>query len=576
MSISSSKQPLSLQKKLLITLILAAVGFILAQLVIVNFFIYPSYIALERNKGEKDIERCLNALGREIHYLDKFTHDWSSWDDSYEFILDGNEDYISSNLQISTFIDNEIYLIFYVTPRGSVVWGKAIDPESEESIELADFPEKSWPLYHQLLASDDRVISGLFMSSHGPMLVASRPILRTDHTGPSHGRLIMGRLLNDDYIKVLQEQTQISWTMTPIDQVDGELSPEELDQLKGDEKLLFREQGNSLLVYTLYNDLRADPALLLRAEISREISQQGLKTVSFALLGGAFGVLLIFTSLMILLNRLIVRPVSVLTSSVVAIRDSGNLSLLGHNEAKDEIGILHNEINRLIEKLSSYQQRLRALSSQLLVSEETERRRFASDLHDRIGQTLTIIKMRLDAMGATTASETDRKEAEELSKLLEQLIQEARTLTFELSPPMLYEIGLCAALEWLVEMYQEQHQLRVHLQCCEVPKDDNSSLAVMAFQIVRELLMNVVKHACTDEAQLTIEITDSELVTTVSDKGCGLAADFTADVGSKKGFGLFSIRERLNNFGGSLVIDSIPGEGTSITFSIPFYDIELD
>lgn len=563
---------MSLQKKLLITLVIVASGFILAQLLVINFFVYPSYVALERSKGKTDIERCFNALGREIHYLDKFTHDWSSWDDSYEFIIDGNEDYIGSNLQISTFVDNEIHLIFYVTARGKVVYGKAVDLESENVVQMEDFPEKTWPLYHQLLASDDRVVRGLFMSDHGPVLVSSRPILRTNNTGPSHGRLIMGRLLNEDYIKVLQEQTQTTWTMTPMDQVGPELTPDEVELLKGPEKLKFSEQKDALIVYTVYNDLRGDPALLLRAEISREISQQGLRTVSYAFLGSVLGVFLIFTLLMVFLNRIIVRPVSDLTRNVVAIRDSGNLALLGQNEAQDEIGILHNEINRLIEKLFSYQQRLRALSSQLLASEETERRRFASDLHDRIGQTLTIVKMRLDALGATASSAIDREEAAELSGLLGQLIQEARTLTFELSPPMLYEIGLCAALEWLVDVYKEQHELTVHLQCCEVPKDDNSTLAVMAFQIVRELLLNVVKHSRSAEVAIEIVIRDSELLTTVSDKGIGMAADFSLErVGTKKkGFGLFSVRERLNNFGGSMIIDSEPGQGTTITFTIPF------
>ncbi len=579
MSTSPSKQhSLSLQKKLLITLVIVALGFILAQLLVINFFVYPSYVALERNKGKTDIERCLNALGREIHYLDKFTHDWSSWDDSYEFIVDGNKDYIDSNLQTSTFVDNEIHLIFYVGARGSVVWGKAVDLESEGTVQIKDFPEKTWPLYHHLLASDDRIISGLFMSDCGPMLVASRPILHTDHTGPSHGRLIMGRLLNEDYIKVLQEQTQVKWTMTPMDQVSSELTSAEIELLQGSEKLKFRVQSDALIVYTIYNDLREKPALLLRAEISREISQQGLKTVSYAFMGSILGVFSIFTLLMVFLNRIIVRPVSILTRNVVTIRDSENLALLGRNESRDEIGVLHSEINHLIEKLFFYQQRLRGLSSQLLVSEETERRRFASELHDRIGQTLTIAKMRLDALGTTATSATDREEAVELSGLLGQLIQEARTLTFELSPPMLYEIGLCAALEWLVDVYKEQHELTVHLQCCEVPKDDNSTLAVMAFQIVRELLMNVVKHARTDEVDIEIVIRDDELLITVSDQGIGMAVDRSAELigSSKKAFGLFSIRERLSNFGGSLVIDSKPGKGTTITFAIPFYDIELD
>lgn len=555
--------PFSLQKKLVITLILVAVGFILAQLLVVNLFLYPSYLSLERDKGKTDMERCFNALGSETHHLDTFTNDWSSWDDSYQFMADGNKEYSLSNLQASTFVDNELFLIFYISREGEVIWGEVLDPESGEFMESEDFPRDKWPLDHPLLTAGRDGIHGLFLSSHGPLLVASRSIFRSDHSGTSRGVLIMGRLLNEDLIATLRKQTQVKWTVSPVTASSHTSLPE-----KSQESIQFRQQEDALMVTSFYPDLLGQPALLLRAEVDRDISRQGIKTLSVAFLGSAFGVVVIFTLLLKLLNRMIVRPVTQLTSHVVKIHKSGNLALLARGRSEDEIGVLTREINHLTQKLFSHQQQLQALSARLLESEETERRKFAIDLHDRIGQSLTIVKIRLDGMAADP--EVQGTEAAALSTILEQLIQETRTLTFELSPPMLYEIGLCAALEWLLDSFREHHSLPVRYSCSEIPKEKNPSRAIMAFQIIRELLMNIVKHASATEVELSIAMKGEILDVSIQDNGVGLPADFDLQGGGNgRGFGLFSIHQRLSSFEGSLELVSSPGQGTHIHFGIP-------
>ncbi len=564
---------LSLQKKLLRLLLLAAVGFILAQLLIIIFFVYPSYTSLEQEKGRTDLERTLNALNNEVHHLDKFTHDWSSWDDSYQFILDGNKEYIISNLQLSTFIDNELFFIFYLSQQGKVIWGKAIDSDTDKALKLEDFPNDYWSTGNPLLTTKKSGIHGLYMSSHGPLLIASRPVLRTDHSGPVKGVLVMAKLLDENFIHLLKEQTQVTWDIVPLTQIENEnLSSPLLDYLfKEKENIHFNTQKTSLLISTIYNDFTGKPAFLVQIETSREITQQGFKTVRFAFLGSVFGVLSIFALLKTLLNKLIAEPVTELTSHVINIRESGNLSQLSKSKSKDEIGILANEINRLTQRLSSYQDQLRKLSSQLLVSEETERRQFARELHDRVSQTLTVLKIRVDTMAAGKKKASTEKEAAYLSIMLERLIREVRTLTFELSPPILYELGLCAALEWLVDNFHEQHNLIVNLKKCEISTETNPALAVMVFQTIRELLTNVVKHAETDSAKLEVTMNPTGIHVTVSDHGVGLTEDLDQELIMKKqGFGLFSIRERLNSLGGQFEISANPARGTRVVCFIPY------
>ena len=558
----------SLQSKLLILLGMTAMTFVATQLLIFDFFIYPSYGNLEREKGRTDMERCYSALDREIHHLDQFTHDWSSWDDSYQFILDGNHEYVLSNLQLSTFVDNEITLIFYLSRAGKVIWGKAIDLENGKPVQLPGFSQDSWATDHPLLLKGKETRHGLFMSSRGPMLVAARPILRTDHSGPSRGTLVMGRMLNDNFIDILRKQTLVNLQIVPFSEAVQLVTPDELNLLETRPDILFREQGDQLIVSAGYDDLQGEPALLMQANVHRDITRQGIKALILASLAAVFGACVVFYLLLTLLNRLIVKPVSALTQHVVQIRDSGKLTLLTEPECRDEIGILTREINRPIQQLASYHHRLRALSSELLAAEESERRKFARDLHDRIGQSLTMAKLRLDA--AAARSESDHAELADISRSMEQLIHEARVLTFELSPPMLYEIGLCATLEWLTETFKEQHNLRITARCGKLPENMDSTQAVLAFQIFRELLVNVVKHAGTDRAGLKAWVEDNMLMGMVSDNGVGLAADFDLEqAGSSSGFGLFSIRERLHHFGGKMNIQSSLEQGMTVTFAIP-------
>ncbi len=138
--------------------------------------IFPSFISLEQNEAKKDMERCVEAIQREIHHLDLFTHDWAAWDDTYEFAKNRNNEYIDSNLVEETFTDQKLNLIYYVNEENEIVWGKIVNLETEETIQMQDFPATgSFPEKHPLIAyktngvSLDMVtIKGIFMTTQGP------------------------------------------------------------------------------------------------------------------------------------------------------------------------------------------------------------------------------------------------------------------------------------------------------------------------------------------------------------------------------------------------------------------------
>ena len=222
------------------------------------------------------------------------------------------------------------------------------------------------------------------------------------------------------------------------------------------------------------------------------------------------------------------------------------------------------------EKLLEQQEKMRSLSSKLLLAEERERRRIATELHDRIGQTLAITKIKLGELREASTSNEAAEALEEILEFIDQTIQDARSLTFELSPPVLYELGLEAALDWLANQIREKHGLQIEFNDDGQPKPLDDSCRVIMFQAARELLFNIVKHACAHSATVSVRKDDNDIRIDIEDNGIGFeSSELEATETGSRGFGLFSIRERLNPLGGHLEIKSEPGRGTHVTMVAP-------
>ena len=220
-------------------------------------------------------------------------------------------------------------------------------------------------------------------------------------------------------------------------------------------------------------------------------------------------------------------------------------------------------------KLLEYQQQLRSLASQLSLTEARERKRIAADLHDRIGQALALTRIKLGTLKAGTGSAKQSRSIDETIDLIEVTIREVRTLIFNLSSPLLYEVGLKAALEQLVEQFQDEHGILISLEDDDIPKPIDIDGSVVLFQAVRELMLNVVKHAGARHIRVSISCRNNSIEITVQDDGAGFDVSRNAfRPGRQGGYGLFSIRERLEYLGGSLTVESLPGRGTRAALAL--------
>ncbi len=155
-------------------------------------------------------------------------------------------------------------------------------------------------------------------------------------------------------------------------------------------------------------------------------------------------------------------------------------------------------------------------------------------------------------------------------KLIDEAVISTRSLTFELSPPILYELGLEAALEWLTEEMESKHGIHCRFEDSGQPKPLDHDIGVLLFQTVRELLVNVRKHARARNVEVSIKRSGANILIKVEDDGVGFDMKRLCPRGGKPdGFGLFSIRERMRHVGGQVEIKSAPGQGTRVTVTAP-------
>jgi signal transduction histidine kinase len=266
-------------------------------------------------------------------------------------------------------------------------------------------------------------------------------------------------------------------------------------------------------------------------------------------------------------------------------------------------------------QLEAYQRNLQAMAHQVLVAEERERHRLALDLHDGLGQTLTLAKMKLTELRRDAGPTPLAVAFQEVVKLIDEARRATSTLTFELSPPILHELGLVPAVRWLAEDLAKRYGLAVEVEDDTQPKPLAEQVMVLLFRATRELLINVAKHAQTKQARVSLSCRDGQVRITVEDRGAGFDAAHHADIardrtgggeesrlekvesraaepsgggdaevsrfervesraagksgGGTGGFGLFSLRERLNYLGGRMEVHSVRGQGTTITLLAP-------
>jgi signal transduction histidine kinase len=574
----------SLRWKIGLTLLGVVLLYALTYRIVSRWSVLPSFVALERDEAAKDMKRCALALQREVHHLHLFAGDWAGWDDTYKFVLDGNGDYVDSNLSLETFTENRISLLCIVDVHGELVWGRVVDIESGKHLPLNDFLEL--PLRDAYRAGNLESpggSSGLLMTSRGPMLASFRPILTSEDEGPARGTFVFGRMIDERTLNDLREQTESAFSVVPVADLDEE-QLQVLSAVKRAGGVHVEEVDDQILnAYAEMGDIEGNPGLLLSARIPRTISNRGREALQTALLFTLGGGLVTLLFLMVLLRRTVIDPLSSLTHRVVELTTSADWESRLGVDRRDEIGTLAQEFDRLLERQEAYITEREAMRERVFRSEHlaTIGEMSASVAHE-IRNPLTGISGAVQILTKSTPDDDDRKPV--FLEVLEQVARVERTVQGLLmfAKPWTPEKQRCNVRETL-EKACADIRAREQFDGIRIDLDVTDELtAWLDCHLCEQVLTNVLVNAAQampdgGEVHIKAHRVGTSIRIVIADRGPGIAPEaqnkvfqpFFTTKTYGTGLGLAVCRQIMVAQGGTIELSSVEGQGTTVTLDVP-------
>ncbi len=360
-----------------IFIILGIVDFSIRQ-----YIIYPGFLTLEQENATDNAVRIGEALNREIKFLDSLLNDWSAWDDTYEFVQSPSEQYINANLTPSTFENNQLNLLYFVSKDGQVIWGgiEGISPETTNK--LREFIGKTVSMDHPFRAFEtentplqEKGVSGLYFTPAGVFIISSRPVLTSENNGPAQGTIIMGKHVDNTFIERLSEQIRMDLKRYNN---QGKIYESILSQAIKTKKFMYlidiEPELDLLNIYSALPDITGKNAIIFKSEFRRKIVKTGYATIRYATLSFLVTMISALVVMIILIHWLVVKPVLRLKDNVISARKD-NRRTLELVSRQDEIGVLGREFKQLLDLLGERSKKLEDTNRQLV--EDIEERKKA-------------------------------------------------------------------------------------------------------------------------------------------------------------------------------------------------------
>ncbi len=362
---------MTLRKKTLITIGSVLLCSVAIMYLVLRSLFLGGFLALEEQATRREVERTLNALADDQAKLSALVGDWAGWDDTYAFIEDANPEYIRSNLVDQTFSELGLNLMVFVHSSGRIVFAKAFDLQERREVPVPEgllnslTPES--PLLRPREEPPKEGLTGLLLLAEGPLLLAARPILTSEKTGPSRGSLIMGRYLDAAKVAQLAELTDLSLAFRRVDEPG--LALEDPAFAAARTALLAGTGATTLPVqrldrervagYALLRDIYGQPALILRVDLPRTIYSQGLASLNYFMLALSTIGLVFTATALLLLERGVLAKLARLERAVRRVTASGDLSARLPSKGGDELASLARSINEMLARREQAEEELR-------------------------------------------------------------------------------------------------------------------------------------------------------------------------------------------------------------------------
>lgn len=281
----------------------------------------------------------------------------------------------------------------------------------------------------------------------------------------------------------------------------------------------------------------------------------------------------------------VTRPLHRLTEGVKTLERDGDVEFIPL-ETHDEIGNLANAFNKMSASLKKRQdalkkseKSLRLLSGRLIDAQEKERKRLSIELHDELGQGLALLKHRLRSVVKELPSEAHSAEHECKSTIsdIDRIIENVCRLSRDLTPSVVEDLGLSAAIRWLVDCLKEQYRIDVLLTMDTIDYFFTSEKQTNIYRIVQEILNNIGKHSAATQVSIKISVMSDHIYFSFCDNGKGFDFQTVTSLNlSERGIGLAAMDERANMLGASIEIKSRLTEGTGIEINVPINKLKAD
>jgi sensor domain CHASE-containing protein len=330
--------------------------YIAASYVILRQVIVPAFDELELSAAKSDLKRAEMALRTDLDNLQATTADWAPWDDIYDYVLGKNPGFQRSNLTRPTLVNLGLDFMAVYAFDDHLMWAQLLVDGTEVPIaelEILSPGDAAAPLLTSH-GSASEWTGGFVATGLGPAMVSSRPILKSDDSGPPAGAVVMGQFLNDSRLARLRDRTDVDmrWDFAAEPNAAGGAADGEAGSAR------FEVQVSGISGRKLLADIHGNSFLSLRSNTPRSISSLGGRTVNAALLFLAISGFLVMVSVWVMLRVMILKPIEGLAGHMTKISQSGDLSQRMDVQRNDELGALASQFDNLTSEVHDARQAL--------------------------------------------------------------------------------------------------------------------------------------------------------------------------------------------------------------------------
>ncbi|MBF0211771.1 MAG: response regulator [Desulfamplus sp.] len=417
---------MSLKYRVVIIFSLLMLAFTAIDYAIQRAVIFPTFLKIEESEAKRNIERVEESIYREFEDRDNVCNAFAAYDETYNYVLLRNnsdydkERYIKANFGIGSFLSFDLNLVYLCDINGNILLQNSYDLQTQEKIHINNLLEREDIKMLLVNSFDDStqfesfVKHGIINTEHGLMIISVKPVLTTDFQGPHRGYVIAGRFLDELLLTNLIKQTRLNFEIISLYDETSKKSHQDLISTLKNQKYHLETISNEMLkVFSIFNDIHNNPAFIIKIDMPRDISLNGLKIINFAVFYIFITAVIMLLLFLYFTNAMILKPILYLTKLTKKVQQTGDFSIRSTIERNNEIGTLSDGFNLMID---SAERSLTATIAAKKVAEDATRAKseFLANMSHEIRTPMNAI---IGFAGLALKTELSKKQYDYISKI---------------------------------------------------------------------------------------------------------------------------------------------------------------